>query len=103
MLSEALATGKPVAIFDLGGMRDFHDRTVRDFRLGGALYAALLRWFWQPLSRDITLVHSQLHESGCATWMEEARVTPRRAGADRPAARCRSRAQTIWRGLIALL
>tara|TARA_B110000240_G_scaffold92929_1_gene105525 strand:- start:487 stop:1224 length:738 start_codon:yes stop_codon:yes gene_type:complete len=77
MLSEALATGKPVAIFDLGGMRDFHDRTVRDFRLGGALYAALLRWFWQPLSRDITLVHSQLHESGCATWMEEARVTPK--------------------------
>ncbi len=39
--------------------------------------AALLRWFWQPLSRDITLVHSQLHESGCATWMEEARVMPR--------------------------
>jgi len=22
-------------------------------------------------------VHSQLHESGCATWMEEARVTPK--------------------------
>lgn len=76
MLSEALATGKPVAIFDLGGMRDLHDRTVRDFRLGGVLYAALLRWFWQPLSRDITLVHSQLHNSGCATWMEEIRVTP---------------------------
>ncbi|MDG2047110.1 MAG: ELM1/GtrOC1 family putative glycosyltransferase [Halioglobus sp.] len=76
MLSEALATGKPVAMFDVGGMRDLHDPTGRDFRLGGVLYAALLRWFWQPLSRDITLVHSQLHETGCATWMEEAWVTP---------------------------
>ena len=77
MLSEACATGKPMAIFDLGGMRDLPDRTTRDFRLGGALYAALLRWFWQPLSRDITLVHSQLHELGCATWMEEALIMPR--------------------------
>ena len=77
MLSEACATGKPVAIFDLGGMRELPDRATRDFRLGGALYAALLRWFWQPLSRDITLVHSQLHELGYATWMEEALIMPR--------------------------
>jgi mitochondrial fission protein ELM1 len=77
MLSEACATGKPVAIFDLGGMRELPDRATRDFRLGGALYAALLRWFWQPLSRDITLVHSQLHELGWATWMEETLIMPR--------------------------
>lgn len=74
MLSEACATDKPVAIFDLGGMRDLHDRTVRDFRIGGMLYALLLRWFWQPLSRDITLVHTQLCKLGCAAWMEESPV-----------------------------
>lgn len=77
MLSEACATGKPVNMFDLGGMRDLHDESNRDFRLGGSLYALLLRWFWRPLSRDITLVHSRLRESGCATWTEEAMVTAR--------------------------
>jgi mitochondrial fission protein ELM1 len=71
MLSEAIATGRPVQMFDLGGMRP--GRTVaRDFRLGGALYAALLRWGWQPLSRDITLVHRSLRESGRAVWLDEA-------------------------------
>ena len=33
---------------DLGGMRDSHDGSSRDFRLGGALYAFLLRWLWRP-------------------------------------------------------
>jgi len=42
-----------------------------DFRLGGWLYGVLMRWFWQPLSRDITLVHSQLRESGRAVWLDE--------------------------------
>jgi len=70
MLSEACATGRPVQMFDLGGMRGGEDGP-RDFRVGGLLYALLMRWFWQPLSRDITLVHSQLHESGRAVWLEE--------------------------------
>jgi uncharacterized protein len=77
MLSEACATGKPVTMFDLGGMRDIDDESPRDFRLGGALYALLLRWFWQPLSRDITLVHRRLRDAGCATWIEEFLVTAR--------------------------
>jgi hypothetical protein len=77
MLSEACATGKPVLMFDLGGMRDPNDESVRDFRLGGTLYAMLLRWFWKPLSRDITLIHSQLRESGYAAWMVEIMVTAR--------------------------
>jgi mitochondrial fission protein ELM1 len=77
MLSEACATGKPVKMFDLGGMRDSTDETNRDFRVGGTLYALLLRWLWQPLSRDITLVHKQLRESGCAAWLEEVLVTAR--------------------------
>ena len=71
MLSEACATGKPVRMFDLGGMRSSSDADNRDFRLGGMLYAALLRWCWQPLSRDITRVHRQLRESGRAVWLEE--------------------------------
>lgn len=77
MLSEACATGKPVRMFDLGGMRDPLDETDRDFRLAGVLYTLMLRWLWRPLSRDITLVHSQLRESGCAAWLDEVRVTAR--------------------------
>lgn len=75
MLSEACATGKPVSMFDLGGMRNLEDEAHRDFRLGGTLYAVLLRWFWQPLTRDITLVHSRLREAGHAAWLEEVLVT----------------------------
>ena len=71
MLSEACATGKPVMIFDLGGMRDPEDDSPRDFRLGGALYGFLMRWLWQPLSRDITLVHRKLRQSGFAVWLDE--------------------------------
>jgi mitochondrial fission protein ELM1 len=71
MLSEACATGKPVQMFDLGGMRTGR-REAGDFRLGAVLYGLLLRWFWQPLSRDITLVHRALRESGRATWLGEA-------------------------------
>jgi mitochondrial fission protein ELM1 len=77
MLSEACATGKPVSMFDLGGMRNLEDESQRDFRLGGTLYALLMRWFWQRLSRDLTLVHRRLRESGRAAWLEEALVTAR--------------------------
>ncbi|MCB1704324.1 MAG: mitochondrial fission ELM1 family protein [Halioglobus sp.] len=77
MLSEACATGKPVTMFDLGGMRDIYDESTRDFRVGGMLYALLLRWFWRPLSRDITLVHRRLRETGCASWIEDVLVTAR--------------------------
>jgi mitochondrial fission protein ELM1 len=70
MLSEACATGKPVQMFDLGGMRE-GCREARDFRLGGTLYSLLVRWLWQPLSRDITLVHRALRESGRAVWLGE--------------------------------
>jgi mitochondrial fission protein ELM1 len=77
MLSEACATGKPVTMFDLGGMRNLNDESTKDFRLGASLYNLLLRWFWQPLSRDITLVHRRLRETGCASWIEEVLVTAR--------------------------
>lgn len=71
MLSEACATGRPVKIFDIGGMRG-EAPTRKDFRLGASLYALLMRWCWEPLSRDITLVHQQLVQSGYAVWSDQA-------------------------------
>jgi hypothetical protein len=70
MLSEACATGRPVQIFDLGGMQGHSDVAV-DFRLQATLYSGLMRWLWQRLSRDITLVHQQLRASNRAFWLEE--------------------------------
>ncbi len=75
MLSEACSTGKPVMMFDLGGMRPGGSDEGRDFRLGGALYGFLMRWFWQRLSRDITLVHRRLRDAGSAMWMDEVFAT----------------------------
>jgi hypothetical protein len=72
MLSEACATGKPVDMFDLGGMRENVDQP-RDFRLGGLLYRALMKWGWTPLTRDISLVHKELVASGRAAWLGDER------------------------------
>ncbi len=69
MLSEACATGKPVFMFDLGGMQPGGNTGPRDFRLGGVLYGILMRFLWQRLSRDITLVHRRLQELGLAAWL----------------------------------
>jgi len=77
MLSEACATAKPVMMFDLGGMRAAAEPAERDFRLGASLYAVLLRWFWAPLSRDITLVHRRLREAGYAMWTDDVISTAR--------------------------
>ena len=77
MLSETCATGRPVEMFDLGGMHEPGPRE-RDFRLGGLLYQGLLRWGWGPLTRDITLVHRELVDSGRAAWLGES-PRPRRA------------------------
>ncbi len=77
MLSEACATGKPVVMFDLGGMRP-HVSQARDFRLGGSIYRFLLRWCWQPLTRDITLVHRKLLAAGVVSWLGDAPLTPPR-------------------------
>lgn len=73
MLSEAVATGKPLWMYDLGGMRDDVSAAI-DFRPGGLLYRLLMRWGWERLSRDITRVHQRLLESGQARWLGEARA-----------------------------
>jgi mitochondrial fission protein ELM1 len=69
MLSEACATGKPVAMFDNGGMRGRPEGPV-DRRLGATLYRLLLRWFPQRLSRDITCVHQRLQDDRRAQWFD---------------------------------
>ena len=81
MLSEACAAGKPVFMFDLGGMRAGVN-PPRDFRWTGLLYSLLMRWFWQRLSRDITLVHRQLIASGRAAWLGEPPAVPAGDGLD---------------------
>jgi mitochondrial fission protein ELM1 len=73
MLSETCATAKPVSMFDIGGMRKGFE-VERDFRLGGTLFEALIRWGWQPLSRDITLVHEKLIAHGRTAWLGETRL-----------------------------
>jgi len=80
MLSEACATGKRVDMFDLGGMRDRAGRS-RDFRLGGVLYQALLRWGWSRLTRDITRVHKELVASGRTAWLGDELLPLRVQGA----------------------
>ncbi|WP_461482074.1 mitochondrial fission ELM1 family protein [Porticoccus sp.] len=78
MLSEACATGKPLHMFDLGtgkySMRGESDRSGggNDFSLSALAYRALMRWGWQRLSRDITLIHRQLEQSGRVCWLGAA-------------------------------
>ena len=83
MLSEACATGKPVYMFDLGSGRHAmqghaassalnSSDSDNDFRFGAMMYRALMRWGWQPLTRDISLVHENLVKSGRASWLGHA-------------------------------
>lgn len=80
MLSEAVATGKPVHIFDLEvGSEDrpidepghfpHRRRNAHDFRLGALLYRLLMRTGPQRLSRDLTLFHRGLTNQGLAQWI----------------------------------
>jgi hypothetical protein len=57
-------------------MRPGHGNGVDDWRLGGELYRVLMRWGWQRLSRDITLVHRRLIDSGRATWLGDGHPNP---------------------------
>jgi len=70
MLSEACATGKPVAIFDLDP--EATSTRERDFRVGASLYRLLMRFGPQRLSRNIRLVHRQLIASGHVAYLGEA-------------------------------
>jgi len=75
MLSEACATGKPVAMFDIGGMREREGGSDVDFRVGASLYQWMMKFLPDRLSRDITLVHRQLREASFAIWSDEGLVS----------------------------
>ena len=61
MLSEAVATGKPLSIYDLSG--------GGDTRLAGQAYRFLMRHGHPRLTRDLSLFHDALIESGRAVWL----------------------------------
>jgi hypothetical protein len=71
MLSEVCATGRPIRLFDLGGMRDTpQSRSLpRDARFGASLYALIMRCLPKRLTRDITRVHTALLASGRVSWL----------------------------------
>ena len=97
MLSEACATGRPVFMFDCGGMRRdvlWHagvpgsvggkDTLALDRRLGGSLFRLLMRYCPDSWSRDISLVHRALEHAGRASWLEDDTVIDAAGGAAGP-------------------
>ena len=79
MLSEAVATAKPVHILDLGagpwsmGSAAGRASTAEDLNLIARGYRGLMRYGHRRWTRDITLVHRELVSSGQASFMGEAR------------------------------
>jgi mitochondrial fission protein ELM1 len=72
MISEAVTTGKPVCIYDLEEPQlatDSPPVSGRDFRVAAHLYRLLMRYGHKRLTRDLTLFHQKLIESGRATWL----------------------------------
>ncbi len=87
MLSEAVATGKSVGIIDLGagpwsmGSVAGRASTVEDLNFTARWYRVLMRYGHRRWTRDITLVHRLLVNSGQAAWLgepmrSEAQVPP---------------------------
>lgn len=80
MLSEAIATSKPVRIIDLGagewsmGSREGQASEQEDIDLRARAYRGLMRYGHRRWTRDITLVHQQLIRSGRASWLGEKRL-----------------------------
>ncbi len=75
MLSEAIATEKPIWIFDLGAGKEAMNKLapagVVDRTLKTELYRLLMRVGPDRLSRDLRLVHERLIAEGLAAWLEE--------------------------------
>jgi mitochondrial fission protein ELM1 len=83
MVSEAVATGKPVRIFDLGGMQG-PGSGVRDETLGTRAYGLLMRHGHRRLSRDLTPAHDALIARGQAAWDDVPLPTPLQDGPGTP-------------------
>ena len=66
MLSEAVATGKPLHMFDLGPTDE------SDFRVGAVIYRWLMGHAHPRLTRDLDLFHRRLVDNGQAAWLGKA-------------------------------
>ncbi|MEM8996662.1 MAG: ELM1/GtrOC1 family putative glycosyltransferase, partial [Acidobacteriota bacterium] len=79
MVSEALAAGKPVLLFDTGtGRRSMRGRgggraadRGNDVELGSDVFRLLMRIGARRITRDIRLVHRALTDSGRVAWLGE--------------------------------
>jgi hypothetical protein len=77
MLSEAVATEKPVHILDLGagpwsmGSAAGCASAAEDLNFNAWWYRSLMNYGHRRWTRDITLVHRQLVSSGQAAWLSE--------------------------------
>lgn len=75
MLSEAVATGNPVYIFDLGAgyrtMKPGYRLGSLDRNLSTEAYNLLMAIGPKALSRDIKLMHQLLVDSGHAAWLDD--------------------------------
>ncbi|MGI9331130.1 MAG: ELM1/GtrOC1 family putative glycosyltransferase [Gammaproteobacteria bacterium] len=93
MLSEAVATKKPVSILDLGagawsmGSRAGRAGSTEDIDLKARCYRLMMRYGHRRWTRDVTLVHQSMIASGQAGWLgETVPVGSTLAGADMDAA-----------------
>ena len=79
MLSEAVATGLPVQIFDLGAgartMRPGFRAGPLDRNLGTEIYRLAMLYGPRRLTRDVTLVHQLLVDGRHATWFGDETPT----------------------------
>jgi len=109
MLSEAVATGKPVSIVDLGagawsmGSRNGRTRSVEDVDLKARCYRLMMRHGHRRWTRDVTLVHESLIASSQAGWLgEPVSVGSSSPGADMDAAvrriiaMCAGQDSAVW-------
>lgn len=72
MLAEATATGKPVFIFDLGGMRERGPRPLRMARdRRSLLHLVLMRVAPRRMRRDVRILLQAAVASGRAAWLGE--------------------------------
>jgi len=77
MLSEAVATGRPVSILDLGagawsmGSRAGRAGSAEDVDLKARCYRLMMRYGHRRWTRDVSLVHESLIAAGKAGWLGE--------------------------------
>ena len=95
MLSESCAMGKPVHLFDLGGM-GAADTSARDKSFRAWAYGCLMRCGPKRLGRDITLVHRALLESGQASWLGSAPAGQKKSNQQTDLKRAIERVQALF-------